>query len=76
MFSLSDSELDELMSLAAPIDAAMRDPYLRAVAAELERYLAEAIGVGLVSRTARRLQREFMGVPALRPLVKSRAWSG
>jgi hypothetical protein len=43
--SLSDSELDVLMTLAAPIDPAMRDAYLRAVAIELGRYQPEAIGL-------------------------------
>lgn len=73
MFSLSDSELDELMSLSAPLDPLVRDPFLRAVAAELERYPEEAIGPGLVSRTARRLQREFM-TPALGTIARSRMW--
>jgi hypothetical protein len=73
--AFSDAELDVIMNLAQPLDPAMRDPFLRAVAAELERYPAEAIGVGLVSRTARRLQREFM-TPGLGSMVRSRAWSG
>ncbi len=42
-------------------------------ASELQRFPDEAIGVGLVSRTARRLQREFMGVPALRVRVSRRS---
>jgi hypothetical protein len=74
MLSLSDSELDVLMTLAAPIEPAMRDPFLRAVAIELERYSAEAIGPGLVSRVGRELQRQFMGAPALGAVPRSRAW--
>jgi hypothetical protein len=47
VFSLSDSELDVLMNLTAPLDPLMRDPFLRAVAIELARYKPEAIGPGL-----------------------------
>ena len=32
VFSLSDSELDVIINLAQPLDSAMRDPFLRAVA--------------------------------------------
>ena len=44
MLSLSDAELSELMNLAAPLDVDLRDPFLRALAHELERYPAEALG--------------------------------
>lgn len=64
MLSLSDDELAVLFNLAAPIDPLMRDPFLRAVAVELDRYKPEAIGPGLVSRVGRQLQREFL---SLRP---------
>ena len=43
-FSFSDAELDVIMNLAQPIDPAVRDPFLRAVAIELERHPPEAIG--------------------------------
>jgi hypothetical protein len=59
VFSLSDSELDVIMNLAQPLDPAMRDPFLRAVAIELRRYQPKDIGPGLIFRTAKALQREF-----------------
>jgi hypothetical protein len=67
VFSLSDSELDVIMTLAQPIDPAMRDPFLRAVAIELARYQPEAIGPGLTNRVGRELQRQFL-------TPHSRAW--
>jgi hypothetical protein len=73
MLSLSDQELDVLMTLAAPLDPAMRDPFLRAVAIELGRYQPEAIGPGLVSRVGRELQRQFVAT-ALGAVPRSRAW--
>ena len=63
MFSLSDSELDVIMNLAQPLDPAMRDPLLRAVALELGHYQPDAIGPGLIFRTAKALQREFLVAP-------------
>jgi hypothetical protein len=71
--ALSDSELEVVMTLAAPIDPAMRDPFLRAVAIELGRYSAEAIGPGLISRVGRELQRQFL-TPSLGSVPHSRAW--
>ena len=73
MFSLSDSELDVIMTLAQPIDPAMRDPFLRAVAIELARYQPEAIGPGLINRVGRELQRQFL-TPSLGSVPHSRAW--
>ena len=73
MFSLSDSELDVIMTLAQPIDPAMRDPFLRAVAIELARYQPEAIGPGLINRVGRELQRQFF-TPSLGSVPHSRAW--
>ena len=52
MFSLSNSELDVIMNLALPLDPAMRNPFLGAVAVELRRYQPEDIGPGLISRVA------------------------
>jgi hypothetical protein len=63
VFSLSDSGLDVIMNLAQPLDPAMRDPFLRAVATELRRYRPEDIGPGTVFRTAKALQREFLVAP-------------
>ena len=62
MLSLSDRELDVVMALAAPLDVTLRDPFLRAVAIELEKH--QIIGEGLVFRTAKALQREFLRPPA------------
>jgi hypothetical protein len=63
--AFSDAELDVLMNLSAPLDPVMRDPFLRAFAAELERYQPEAIGPGLVGRVGRQLQRVL--APAIAP---------
>jgi hypothetical protein len=41
----------------------MRDPFLRACAIELKRYKPEQLGVGLVHRIGRQLQREFFRAP-------------
>jgi hypothetical protein len=73
VFSLSDAELDTIMHLAQPIDPTLRDPFLRAVAIELARYEPEAIGVGLVNRVGRQLQREFLKAVPLAP-ERKRAW--
>jgi hypothetical protein len=63
--SLSDAELDCLTRLAAPIDADLRQAFLTAVAGELRRcYQPEAIGPGVVYRTAKALQREFVSPPS------------
>ena len=75
MFSLSDSELDVIMNLAQPLDPAMRDPFLRAVAIELGRYQSAEIGPGLINRVGRQLQRQFM-TPSLGAVPRSRAWWG
>jgi hypothetical protein len=61
MLSLSDDELDIVFNLARPLEPQLRDPFLRAVALELERY--EAIGPGLIFRVGKQLQREFFRPP-------------
>jgi hypothetical protein len=58
---LSDSELDAIMSAAAPLDRDLRDPFLRAVADELARH--ETIGPGTVYRVAREQQGKFFRPP-------------
>jgi hypothetical protein len=73
VFSLSDAELDTIMNLAQPLDPLMRDPFLRAVAIELARYEPEAIGVGLINRIGRQLQREFLKAVPLSP-ERKRVW--
>jgi hypothetical protein len=62
MLSLSDQELDIVMNLARPLDRDLRDPFLRSVASELERY--QEIGPGLVFRVGKQLQREFLRPPS------------
>lgn len=64
MISLSDSELQTLMSAAAPIPPRDRDAFLREAAAELSKY--PELGPGIVSRVASRLQREFLNARDLR----------
>jgi hypothetical protein len=66
MLALSDEELDVLFNLSAPIEPAMRDAFLRAVALELERYKPEQLGVGLITRVCRPLQKEFVRAPVAR----------
>jgi hypothetical protein len=73
--TLSDAELDVLMNLAQPLDPAMRDPFLRAVAIELARYQSAELGPGLINRVGRLLQRQFL-TPSLGPVPRSRAWWG
>jgi hypothetical protein len=60
MPSLGDDELQILFDLLKPIEPQLRDAYLRAVAIALRRYKPEQRGVGLISRVARELQREFL----------------
>ena len=66
--------IDVIMTLAQPLDPVVRDPFLRAVAIELARYPADAIGPGLISRVGRGLQRQFLVAPALGADRRSRAW--
>jgi hypothetical protein len=56
-FSLSDSELSEIMSLAAGVPPVHRKPFLQAVCAALAQYPEGARGVGLIHREAAKLQR-------------------
>ena len=64
--SLSTEEMDLLLSLAAPIDHALRPQFLREVAQELEvKRQAGEIGEGAVHRVARTVQRRFFDPPVL-----------
>jgi hypothetical protein len=65
-FSLSDSELDEIMNLAAAIPPPHRDGFLKAVAAALSRYPDECRGAGILHQEAARLQRYYVTAPAPR----------
>jgi hypothetical protein len=63
---LSDEEMDLLLALAQPIDQRLRPELLAAVAAELEADgQAGAVGIGLVHRVARAVQRRFFDPPQL-----------
>jgi hypothetical protein len=64
-FSLSDDELDHVISLASAVPIAARSGFLEAVASALSAYPASARGLGLV-REAARLQRDFAATPSLR----------
>jgi hypothetical protein len=63
---LTDDEKNLILSLAAPIDRARRDQFLREVAAAIEERAASEIGEGLLHRVARGLQRRFVDPPDLR----------
>jgi hypothetical protein len=54
-FSLSDSELFEIMSLAAGVPRVHRKPFLQAVCDALAQYPESSRGAGLVHREAQRL---------------------
>ena len=72
--SLSDAELDVIMNLAAPLNPALRDPFLRAVAIELARYPSEAISpLGCSTASAASCSGSSI-TPALGAVPRSRAW--
>ena len=73
-FSLSDSELDELTSLAAAIPIEHRDGFLHAVADVIAQYPENARGPGLMHREAAKLQPYFLNPPSLGAAPRSRAW--
>jgi hypothetical protein len=62
MLALTDEELDVVFNLARPLEPQLRDPFLRSMAAELQRY--PETGVGLVFRVGKRVQRDFLRPPA------------
>ena len=55
---LSDSELDAVFAAARPLSVDVRDPFLRAVAHELQG--CSVIGPGVVHQVCREQQRIFM----------------
>jgi hypothetical protein len=66
--SLTDEEKDLLLSLAQPIDQKQRAAFLATDAAELEASgQAGAVGLVLVHRTARVVQRRFFEPPQISP---------
>jgi len=63
--ALSDSQLDQVMRLAAPLSVDVRAAFLERLASEL-RALGE-LGDGVVFRTASRIQRELFDPPDIIP---------
>ena len=62
--SVSDDELDAVMSAAAPPAPKDRNSFLRAMAVELARHRGE-IGPGLIHRVARDVQKRYFDAPDL-----------
>ena len=60
MFSLSDSELDVLMTLAAPLNSARAIRSSARSRSSLRATSPKAIGPGMINRVGRALQRQFM----------------
>jgi hypothetical protein len=60
---LNDLELDAVFDAARPLDPALRDPFLRAVANALQQDCAGEIGPGTVARVCREMQRQFYDPP-------------
>jgi hypothetical protein len=58
LVKLSDAELDAVMAACRPLDPDFRDPFLRAVALELQG--CREIGPGVVHQICREQQRVFM----------------
>jgi hypothetical protein len=58
--TLSDDELDQVMSLAAAVPVEHRDAFLQSVADALSPYPESSRGPGLIHREARALQRYFL----------------
>jgi hypothetical protein len=57
--SFTDAELDILLTLAACIEPAFRNAFLRDVAGAIAQYPEQARGPGLVHREAAKLQRYY-----------------
>jgi hypothetical protein len=70
---LSDEEITVLRQLAEPLDQKQRSAFLVAVAADLEAGgQAGAVGIALVHRVGRVVQRKFFDPPQL-PNASTRA---
>jgi hypothetical protein len=63
MIKLTDSELDAVMTAAAPLDVRVRDAFLQQVANELAR--CDEVGPGVVHRVCADAQRQFFDAPDL-----------
>jgi hypothetical protein len=62
MIALTDAELDAIINAAKPLRPKDRDPFLRALAVELEKHRGE-FGPGLINRMIRTTQRQFFDPP-------------
>ena len=74
MLSLSDSELAMVMDLAAALEPAQRDPFLRSIAVVLAQ--CSTRGQGHVYRLAREEQRRFLDPPGPRRSQLSARFNG
>lgn len=63
---LSDTELDAVFTACRPLDPALRDPFLQAVAHALQQDCGGEVGPGTVARVCRDMQRQFWHPPDLR----------
>jgi hypothetical protein len=70
-FSLSDSELREVLTLAVAVPVQHREGFLRAVCNALAQYPEDARGAGLIHREAARLQRFWANAPIMRPTARA-----
>jgi hypothetical protein len=61
--SLADEELRVVMTAASPLPPHARDSFLREVAARLQDVPKAQLGLGLVSRNAREVQRTHVDAP-------------
>jgi hypothetical protein len=68
-FSLSDDELNQIMSLAAAVPFIHRKAFLKSVCNALSAYPEDCRGVGLVHREAAKLQR-FWANNTPRPMAR------
>jgi hypothetical protein len=66
----TDAEFDAVFSAARPLDPALRDPFLQAVATALQG--CSEIGPGAVFVVCRELQRQFFDPPLDEPRAVSR----
>jgi hypothetical protein len=62
MISLTDEQLDAVLAAARPLAVEDRDPFIRAIAHELEQHNG-SIGPGTVHRCIRDVQKRFFDPP-------------
>jgi hypothetical protein len=69
-FSLSDSELSEVLTLAAGVPPVHREAFLQSVCNALSAYPEDCRGAGLIHREAAKLQRFWANAPAMRSTAR------